>query len=47
MKSLITGMFVGAIVGGMIGTIASDEIYDIKNMMMKKGKKIAKKCNWM
>lgn len=47
MKNWITGMLVGAVLGGVVGTIASDEIYDIKNMMMKKGKKLAKKCNWM
>lgn len=46
MKNWITGMIVGAMIGGVIGTIASDEIYDITNMVMKKGKKLAKKCNW-
>lgn len=47
MKCWLSGVLVGAIVGGIVGTIASDEIYDMKNIMMKKGKKIAKKCNWL
>ena len=47
MKNLVTGVIVGAVIGGMIGTVASDEIYDIKNMIVKKGKKLAKKCDWM
>ena len=47
MKNLMTGMFFGAIVGGVIGTMASDEIYDIKNTIMKKTKKFAKRCKWM
>ena len=47
MRNLLTGVLVGAVIGGVIGTIASDEIYDIKNMMMKKGKKLAKKCHLM
>ena len=47
MRNLITGVVVGAVIGGVIGTIASEEIYDVKNMIMKKGKKLAKKCNWM
>lgn len=47
MRNWITGVLVGAMIGGVIGTIASDEIYDIKNMVMKKGKKLAKKCNWI
>ena len=47
MKNLVTGVLVGAVIGGVIGTIASDEIYDIKNMVVKKGKKLAKKYNWM
>ena len=47
MKNLVTGVIVGAVIGGMIGTVASDEIYDIKNMIMKKGKKLAKKYDWM
>ena len=47
MKNLLTGVLVGAVIGGVIGTIASDEIYDIKNMVVKKGKKLAKKYNWM
>ena len=47
MKNLVTGMIFGAVIGGVIGTMASDEIYDIKNTIMKKSKKFAKKCNWM
>ena len=47
MKKLVTGVIVGAVIGGVIGTVASDEIYDIKNMIMKKGKKLAKKYDWM
>ena len=47
MKNLMTGMLFGAVIGGIIGTMASDEIYDIKNTIMKKTKKLAKKYNWM
>lgn len=47
MKNLVTGMIFGAVIGGVIGTMASDEIYDIKNMIAKKSKKFAKKCNWI
>lgn len=47
MKKLITGLFIGAVVGGMIGTVASDEIYDVKKKAMKAGKKMMKKYNWM
>lgn len=47
MKNLMTGILFGAVIGGMIGTMASDEIYDIKNTIMKKTKKFAKKYNWM
>ena len=43
MKNLITGMFIGAILGGAIGSMASDEINNFGKMMMKKGKKIMKK----
>ena len=47
MKNLMAGILFGAVIGGMIWTIASDEIYDIKNTIMKKTKKFAKKYNWM
>ena len=47
MKNLMTGMIFGAMIGGVIGTMASDEIYDIKNTIVKKTKKLAKKINWM
>ena len=43
MKNLMTGIVCGAIIGGIVGTVASDEIYDMKNMVMKKSKKFAKK----
>lgn len=43
MKSLVTGMLIGAMIGGFVGTLASDEIYDFSKTMMKKGKKIMKK----
>lgn len=42
MKSLITGMAIGAIIGGAIGTMASDEINDFGKLCMKKSKKIIK-----
>ena len=45
MKKLVTGMIIGAMIGGAIGTIASDEISDFGKMCMKKGKKIIKKFN--
>lgn len=47
MKNLITGMLLGAVIGGVIGTVASDDICDVTNQMIKKGKKLAKKCNLM
>ena len=47
MKNLIDGVLLGAVIGGVIGTVASDDIYDMTNQMMKKGKKFAKKCNWI
>ncbi len=43
MKNLMTGMFIGALLGGVVGTMASDEINDFTKMVMKKGKKIMKK----
>lgn len=43
MKNLMTGMFIGALLGGVVGTMASDEINDFTKMVMKKGKKIIKK----
>ena len=39
--------FLGAIIGGMIGTVASDEIYDVKKKAMKAGKKFLKKYDMM
>lgn len=45
MKNLMTGMFLGAIIGGVVGTMASDEIYSFKKMVMKKGKKMVKNIN--
>ena len=42
MRNLVTGMFIGALLGGVVGTMASDEIYDFKKMIMKKGKKLVK-----
>ena len=43
MKNLMTGMCIGALLGGVVGTMASDEINDFTKMVMKKGKKIMKK----
>ena len=43
MKNLMTGMVIGALLGGVDGTMASDEINDFTRMIMKKGKKIMKK----
>lgn len=43
MKNLMTGMVIGALLGGVVGTMASDEINDFTKMVMKKGKKIIKK----
>lgn len=47
MRNLITGIFLGAIIGGMVGTVASDEIYGVKKKAMKAGKKFLKKCDIM
>ena len=43
MKSFVLGIFLGSVVGGVVGTIASDEIYQIKKKAMKAGKKMLKK----
>ena len=43
MKNLVTGMVIGAMIGGIFGTMASDEINDFGKTCMKKGKKIMKK----
>lgn len=43
MKNLMTGMVIGALLGGVVGTMASNEINDFTRMIMKKGKKIMKK----
>lgn len=43
MKNFVIGMFLGSFVGGVVGTIASDEIYQIKKKAMKAGKKMLKK----
>ena len=45
MKNLVTGMVIGAMIGGIFGTMASDEINAFGKMCMKKGKKIIKKFN--
>ena len=43
MRNFVIGMFVGSMIGGVIGTIASDELYQIKKKAMKTGKKMLKK----
>lgn len=43
MKNFTIGIFLGCVVGGVVGTIASDEIYQIKKKAMKAGKKMLKK----
>ena len=43
MKNLMTGMVIGALLVGVVVTMASDEINDFTRMIMKKGKKIMKK----
>ena len=43
MKNFIIGIMLGSVVGGVIGTIASDEICQIKKKAMKAGKKMLKK----
>ena len=45
MKNFVIGMFLGSMIGGMVGTIASDEIYEVKKKAMKAGKKMLKKYN--
>ena len=45
MKYFVIGMFLGSMIGGMVGTIASDEIYEVKKIAMKAGKKMLKKYN--
>lgn len=42
MKNLMAGMFIGALLGGVVSTMASEELCDFKKMIVKKGKKIAK-----
>lgn len=43
MRSLWAGMVIGAMIGGVFGTVASDEIYGMKKRMCKAGKRFAKK----
>lgn len=43
MRNFVVGMFLGSLLGGVVGTIASDEIYQIKKKAMKAGKKMLKK----
>lgn len=43
MKNFMCGIIIGSVIGGMIGTIASDEIYQVKKKTMKAGKKFLKK----
>lgn len=43
MRSLWAGIFIGAMIGGVVGTMASDEIYGMRKRMMKAGKRFAKK----
>jgi len=43
MRNFMIGIFLGSVVGGVVGTIASDEIYQIKKKAMKAGKKMLKK----
>ena len=43
MRNFIIGIMLGSVVGGVVGTIASDEIYQIKKKAMKAGKKMLKK----
>lgn len=45
MRNFVIGMFLGSVVGGVVGTIASDEIYQVKKKAMKAGKKMLKKYN--
>ena len=45
MKNLVTGILIGAVIGGFVGTMASDELTDFGKMCVKKGKKIIKKFN--
>lgn len=45
MKNFVIGIFLGSMIGGMVGTIASDEIYQVKKKAMKAGKKMLKKYN--
>jgi hypothetical protein len=47
MKSLWAGIFIGAMIGGVFGTIASDEIYTVKKRMYRAGKRFAKKYDLM
>mgnify|MGYP003291237287 CR=1 FL=1 len=46
MKNFVLGMFFGSFVGGMIGTVASDEICMAKKKAMKAGKKMLKKLQF-
>lgn len=43
MRNFVLGVFLGTVMGGVVGTIASDEIYQIKKKAMKAGKKMLKK----
>ena len=43
MKNFVIGIMLGSAAGGVIGTIASDEICQIKKKALKAGKKMLKK----
>ncbi len=43
MKNFVLGIFIGSVIGGVVGTIASDELCQVKKKAMKVGKKMLKK----
>ncbi len=47
MRNFVIGIFLGSAIGTVVGTIASDELYEVKKKAVKAGKKMLKKCNLM
>lgn len=47
MRNFMLGIFLGSVIGGVVGTMASDEICQMKKKAIKTGKKILKKYDLM
>lgn len=47
MKSLWTGMVIGAVIGGALTTMTNGDMRNVKKKIYKMGRKFAKKCDMM